>query len=251
MKTIIIFALNIALIISFASCNARHTTSPQRAVERKTTDSLDNKAHHEWIYNTLYSIVLQDGRRRTFVDVYSHISDYREDYHALFAIDENPIWDLSRKHMDTTFIYTKYPRYEDIEDFFYYIGGIPNHILYLPSPDNKSLYIVTRVNANSNGWITEYQLFIVDCETLKARFIRDFAAIAVTANGFSIAVARLTNRETATCTAEEIWVMHDEYLDWNGNVVNVSKKEYDYKKMKRKYQSGEYTFVKGFHGTIE
>jgi hypothetical protein len=40
--------------------------------------------------------------------------------------------------------------------------------------------------------------------------------------------------------------MHDEHLDWNGNVTKVSKKEYKYEEMKKKYFQSEYTFIKGF-----
>ena len=111
-------------------------------------------------------------------------------------------------------------------------------------------YIVTRVNANSNGWTTEYQLFIVNCETLEAKYICDFAAIEATGKGFRIAVARLTNEELTTCTANEIWLMHDEYLDWNGKVTRIDTAEYDFKTMEEKYLRGEDTCVKGFYGVI-
>jgi len=89
-------------------------------------------------------------------------------------------------------------------------------------------------------------LFKVDCEKLKANLICECAAIAARRNGFTIAVARLVNEDTARCTADEIWVMHDEYLDWNGNVTKVGKHEYNYKEMESKYSICEDTFIKGF-----
>lgn len=233
MKRILI--ISILPLILLAGCKKHQASTTEVSAETQTAEPL-----HEWVVDTLYAYVCQNGNQRVFVDVYMHIPEaYDEEQHTLFAVDESP--------RDTTFIELKYPRYEEIDDFFAFIGGIPDHILYLPSADKKSLYLVTRVHANSDGWASEYQLFILNCETLEAKYICECAAIATTNNGFRIAVARLTNEETATCTADEIWVMHDEYLDWKGNVTRIDKKEYDYKVMDEKYKTGEYTYVKGFN----
>jgi hypothetical protein len=40
--------------------------------------------------------------------------------------------------------------------------------------------------------------------------------------------------------------MHDEYLNWNGNVTSVSKQEYVGADMESKYLQSEYTYIKGF-----
>ena len=245
MKPIITFALSAVLTITFSSCSTEKIND-QHGFQQQLGWTVSREKHLPqvgWNVDTLCSYTCKDGHSRLFVDVFYHVADsYYEDYHGLYAVDDLP--------RDTTFIQLKYPRYEDEEDFFSYIGGIPNYLLYYPGHDNKSLYVVTRVNANSNGWITEYQLFIVNCETLEAKYIRDFAAIAITDEGFRIAVARLTNEETSTCTADEIWLMHDEYLDWGGNVTRVDKAEYNHETMMKKYLRGEYTYVKGFYGVI-
>ena len=245
MRSIISFALSAVLAITFVACNKKKVDG-HTGVLQQSGWSVSREEHQPqpmWNVDTLCSYVCKDGRNRVFVDVFYHVGEtFFEEYHGLYAVDDCP--------QDTTFIQLKYPRYEDDEDFFSYIGGIPNYILYLPGADNKTLYIVTRVNANSNGWTTEYQLFTVNCETLEAKFICDFAAIATTDEGFRIAVARLANEDTSTCTADEIWVMHDEYLDWNGKVTRVDTAEYDFEMMEEKYLRGEYTCVKGFYGVI-
>jgi len=245
MKRNLIFALTAVLTITFASCNTKKNND-QYGFQQQSGWTVSREKHLPqvgWNVDTLCSYTCKDGHSRLLVDVFYHVADsYYEEYHGLYAIDDCP--------QDTTFIQLEYPRYEDDEDFFSYIGGIPNYILYFPGADNKTLYLVTRVNANSNGWTTEYQLFIVNCETLEAKYICDFAAITTTNEGFRIAVARLTNEETSTCTADEIWVMHDEYLDWNGKVIRVDTAEYDYETMNKKYLRGKYTYVKGFYGVI-
>lgn len=245
MRPIITFALTTVLTITFVACDKKKVDGHTGVLQQSgwTVSREEHLPQPMWNVDTLYSYVCKDGHCRVFVDVFYHVGEtFFEEYHGLYAIDDCP--------QDTTFIQLEYPRYEDDEDFFSYIGGIPNYILYFPGADNKTLYLVTRVNANSNGWTTEYQLFIVNCETLEAKYICDFAAIATTDEGFRIAVARLTNEETSTCTADEIWVMHDEYLDWNGKVIRVDTAEYDYETMNKKYLRGEYTYVKGFYGVI-
>ena len=139
-----------------------------------------------------------------------------------------------------------YDRYHDghnmLED------GWPIPLYYNVSPDRQSLYVVSRMLANSDGWVTEYQLFKIDCTTLKVEFLADCAAIKTIDDGFTIAVARLTNEDTAHFTYQEIWVMHDEQLDWNGNTISKSKKEYSYEQMVKRYAFDERGFhlVKGF-----
>lgn len=245
MKPIITIALSAVLTISFSSCTTNQDNSQTGFLQQSgwCVNAEKHLPQAGWNVDTLCVYTCKDGHNRVFVDVFYHVGEtFFEEYHGLYAVDDSP--------QDTTFIQLKYPRYEDEEDFFSYIGGIPNYLLYYPGHDNKSLYVVTRVNANSNGWTTEYQLFIVNCETLEAKYICDFAAIATTEEGFRIAVARLTNEETSTCTADEIWVMHDEYIDWNGNVIHIDPAEYDYKTMSKKFLRGKYTYVKGFYGVI-
>lgn len=251
MNKSILFALAAVLVITFVSCskqvseNQEQTTPVACHVTPCTSNPTidDDTLPEGWIVDTLYTYTRKDGSNRLFLDVFYNVPGYWENYHGLYAVDDNP--------SDTTYVLLKYPRYKDVEDFFSYIGGVPDHLLYLPCEDNKSLYVITRVNANSNGWVSEYQLFIVNMETLEQKYIAEFAAIEATEEGFRIAVARLTNEETATCTADEDWVMHDEYLDWSGKVTRVDSAEYDYPTLNDKYLNGQYTLVRGFYGYVK
>ncbi|MCQ2246467.1 MAG: hypothetical protein MJZ69_06745 [Bacteroidaceae bacterium] len=65
--------------------------------------------------------------------------------------------------------------------------------------------------------------------------------------------ARQTNPDTAISTADEIWVMHDVYLDWEGKVVKENKKEYDYNTMSSMCSTPNREFwqVRGFNKTFD
>ncbi|MBQ6161896.1 MAG: hypothetical protein IJK21_04545 [Prevotella sp.] len=114
---------------------------------------------------------------------------------------------------------------------------------YTISPDRRYLYILGYVCANSNGWTVNYHLYRIDCESLKMKKIVECAAIKKTKSGFKIAKCRITNEDTAKCTADEIWLIHDVNIDWNGRVLSSDKKEYDYAEMERRYSP---RLVKGF-----
>lgn len=239
MKTTHKLSVIALLAFAFVACNKpANTTSVE---EQPKVDTVWLSDTEYFIEKKIYNFTCADGHQRAFYDL-CFASEYNMG-HYLGAQDNE---DSKTNH----FLSLEYQRYEDDPDFFEYIGGCPVRFHYITSQDKNYLYIVTGVMANSNGWTTEYQLFIVNCETLEAKYICDFAAIATTDEGFRIAVARLTNEDTATCTADEIWVMHDEYLDWNGKVTHVDTAEYDYGIMNKKYLRGEYTYVKGFYGVI-
>ena len=114
----------------------------------------------------------------------------------------------------------------------------------------KKLYVATTVLANSDGWVTNYQLFLIDCESLSVTMIVECAAIMVTDQGFKIAECRLTNEKEAETTADEIWAIHDVYLDWQGKII-VDDKEHEYSdtRMVKKYSTkkkSDMLLVKGF-----
>ena len=205
-------------------------------------DSLSTDGDPPYVYTEFYTYTCEDRHSRSFGDM-RWPWYFSEDRHILYVDDE--------KKNGKEYIYLVYGRYEDVPDYFDYLGGIPDMSHYRVSKNKRYLYVVTRVHANSNGWTTEYQLFLVNCETLESKFLCECAAIAATENGFTIAVARLTNEDTARGTAEEIWVMHDEYLDWSGNVTRVSKREYSYEVMEKKNFQSEYTLIKGFSEIVQ
>lgn len=70
--------------------------------------------------------------------------------------------------------------------------------------------------------------------------------------GFTIAVARLTNEDTAQFTYQEVWVMHDVQLDLDGNTVATSSKEYSSEQMYDSFtiDTKGYHLVKGFQRHI-
>ena len=245
MKPIITFALTVVLAFTFASCG-KSADSLNQEITAGTIPRDTCTMHLDTTF--LYSIEL--GREvHRFYDLFlgGH-------YLIAFSYDKGDPLPCNLRNM--TYIDLYYDRYNDKRNFLdegsfyplFYYARSNNRYQYI----NRYLYVVTGVGANSNGWTSEYQLFKVDCKTLKSKFLLDCAAIAINEPyGFVVSQARLTNRETATCTADEIWVMHDEYLDWNGKVTRVDTTEYDCNKtMDKKYLCGEYTYVKGFNGVI-
>lgn len=235
MKTTHKLSVIALLAFAFVACNKpANTTSVE---EQPKVDTVWLSDTEYFIEKKIYNFTCADGHQRAFYDL-CFASEYNMG-HYLGAQDNE---DSKTNH----FLSLEYQRYEDDPDFFEYIGGCPVRFHYITSQDKNYLYIVTGVMANSNGWTSEYQLFKVNCETEEVQFICECAAIAVNKNGFTVARARLTNEDEATCTAEEIWVMHDEYMDWDGNVVRVSNEEYDYDMMDVKYLNDDDSYLKGF-----
>lgn len=254
MKLIITFALSAVLAITFASCGRNSDSTNQEAQtfgsvqskEEVTTDTILGDTCTMHLDTTfLYSIELGHTEHR-FYDLYLG-------GHYLIAFSYAKGDPLPCDLRNMTYVDLYYDRYNDNRNFLdegsfyplFYYARSNNRYQYI----NRYLYVVTGVGTNSNGWTSEYQLFKVDCKTLQSKLLLECAAIAVNEPyGFVVSQARLTNRETATCTADEIWVMHDEFIDWNGNVTRVDTAEYDYETMNKKYLRGEYTYVKGFYG---
>lgn len=182
----------------------------------------------------LYSFVGENGKNRKF---YQFISE--DGLGQLWYVDDG--------NKVPKRIPTKYDRGNEGEDFFE--DGFPQ-MKYLVSPDGKKLYVATTVLANSDGWVTDYQLFLIDCESLSVSIIAECAAIMVTDQGFKIAECRLTNEKEAETTADEIWAIHDVYLDWLGKII-VDDKEHEYSDamMMKKYSTkkkSDMLLVKGF-----
>lgn len=226
----------VLLPLVFAACSKPAKTTP--CEEQLTADTVILSDTLSFIEKKIYTFTCADGHKRAFYDIYWN-REGNEFAHDL-GVQDN---DDSKTNRIIPLVYQ---RYEDVPDFFAFIGGCPKQFQYTVSPDKKYLYIVTCVMANSNGWTSEYQLFKVNCETEDIQFICDCAAMAVNKKGFVVAQARLTNEDEATCTTEEIWVMHDEYLDWDGKVLRVSNDEYDYDTMVRRYMNEDNSYLKGF-----
>lgn len=184
----------------------------------------------------LYSYNMPDGKVRVFFEM---MQEYGLNLYTMTSTEGKPYK-----------VELVYDRYHDGDNFL--ADGWMTPLYYKVSPDEQSLYVVTRMHANSDGWITEYQLFKIDCETLKSKFLAECAALEATEKGFTIAVARLTNEDTAQFTYQEVWVMHDVQLDLDGNTIITSSREYSWEQMCDRFaidEKGNH-LVKGFQRHI-
>ena len=96
--------------------------------------------------------------------------------------------------------------------------------------NGRYAYVVGDLLPHGNGWTVRYHLHRVDTQSLETKHIGDFAAIYFEENGFKVATARLTNPD-AICTADEVWVIQDNYYDNEGNFINKGEYEYLYDDM--------------------
>lgn len=184
----------------------------------------------------LYNYNIADGNVRVFFEM---MGEYGLNLYTMTSTDRKP-----------SKVELVYDRYHNGVNFL--ADGWMTPLYYKVSPDGKSLYIVSRMHANSDGWITEYQLFMIDCESLESKLLAECAALEATEKGFTIAVARLTNEDTAQFTYQKEWVMHDVKLDWDGNIVATSSQEYSMEKMHGRFAVDEDDchLVKGFQRHI-
>lgn len=230
-------SLLLSLLVFCCSCNNRSRNESQ-GLENSNTEANEQdygSENLECSVNVLdddslaifYRYKLDDGQERIF---------YQERIEGLFQL-YSKIYHNTEPPIRVT---TEYDRFHDGQDFF--SDGAPSSYLYTISPDKKSVYVVANSWANSNGWTTNYQLFRIDCITLESELLVECAAIRATKDGFTVAQARLTNEAEAKCTADEIWVMHDENINWEGKVVSKSSNEYDYDEMEKKYHNPNTVF---------
>lgn len=113
----------------------------------------------------------------------------------------------------------------------YYNDGFPT--IY-SNRYGEDIFIVGDIMPNSNGWTIRYPIYHIDAKTFKMRFVDEGAAVHFDKDGFKIAKCRLVNPD-ATCTAEEIWMMHDLYYDCHGIKKREDGSEYDWNKMEKIY----------------
>ena len=251
MRHIISFALSAVLAIWFVSCGKQIGPLNQeeqifvsmQSEEEVSVDTILRDTCTIHLDTTfLYSIEL--GRKvHRFYDL------FLGGHHLIaFSYDKGDVLPFDLRNMTCIDLY--YDRYNDQRNFLDEGSFYP--LYYYAHPNNRYLYIVTGIGANSNGWTTEYQLFKVDIKKLTSKFLLDCAAIAINEPyGFVVSRARLANRETATCTAEQIWAMHDEYIDYDGNVTRIDQVEYDAIELDARYrEEDDDNYVKSFSKII-
>lgn len=224
------------VVIIFAQC----TPKTQNANSNPDSTELPSDSTHVDYYN-LMTCVSESGDSLCYELRVATIRPNDDD-----EVHYAHLYYVTNLTKDTSYaIPFEYDRYNNGTNWYWRCTN--NKPYYIVSPDQKSFYSVTRVFASSDGWTTEYQLYRVDFATIQPQFIGDFAAMMVVEDGIICAVARLTNEETATCTADEEWVMHDILINWKGKIIQISKNEYDYATMERRFETSEYTLLKGFN----
>ena len=114
-----------------------------------------------------------------------------------------------------------YDRYGDDENFVE--NGFPFGMWYTVHPATKSLFLVSNMQACSSGFLTEYQLYKVDMNTLDVVFVTDCAGVAKTEDGFSVVQGLITNLGTAHYAYQYKYRFYTDLYDWGGRIV---KKNY-------------------------
>lgn len=109
------------------------------------------------------------------------------------------------------------------------------NLLYHSPSNSRYFYLMTNCHNNSNGWTVNYLLSKVDVVTHKHEAIGEFAAIHFEDCSFKAATTRPFNEDEHRCTAEEIWVMRDNYFDCDGVFIRQSEDEYFYDDMVREH----------------
>jgi hypothetical protein len=99
---------------------------------------------------------------------------------------------------------------------------------------NGRVFLIDDSMPSSNGWTVRFLLIMTDTLTDESTEIGHLAAIHFEDDGFKAATARLVNPD-AQCTADEEWVMHDEYYSYDGTLLRKDEKEYDYDEMCKTY----------------
>lgn len=113
----------------------------------------------------------------------------------------------------------------------YMDGGAMAMMIY---PTDSCVYVIGDLVPNSDGWTVRYHLYRIDTQTLETKHIGDFAAIHFEDDGFKAATARLTNPD-ATCTADEVFVMQDNFYSYDGTLIRKGEDEYNYDDMIAQY----------------
>lgn len=238
------------LLLTVIGCNNTQTIKSDAGFD---TVSVDTNSREYVLYFEKPEIKMSDimYHNGKLLHVYTAKNGIKKEF---YQCESKSLYQLLCREVGTdhiTWIQTLYDRYNE-PGYEYYQYGTEGPFLYTTSPDNSNLYVLADIHPNSNGWVTKHQLFKIDCESLSATIIADCAGIEATPNGFTIAECRLVNEDTSTSIADQIWLIHDVQIDWNGNRIFDDKdNEYDYMAMDAKYSSPHLQFwrAKGFKDT--
>ena len=220
---ILLHALCLIALLSYNSAAAKQSDN---STLDSTIDFQDDS-----LKQLIYSIQTKDGKTRVFYQQRTDTTLYK--LCTKLTCDDD----------------TQVKQYNFGEDLELFEEGNPISFPYTTSPDGKNLYVIQFLKANSVGWVSNYTIYKIDCQTLKKEMLVSTAAIEVTNTGFTIVDCRCTNEKTAKCNAELEWKMHDIHIDWNGKTISEDKNEYDYDTMVARYGNSDdnyYFLLRGF-----
>ena len=223
----ILFALTISALFFSCSNSAPKVEHAVSHVEPLNMQGVYHSAKHP-----MHNYTCENGDTRVFYDMLLMKEGELSGIHELVIRDND---DMTTDSL----LPLVYPKFKKRPDLFFIKAGCPTQLYYRISPDNKYIYIVTCYMAKHDGQKSEFQLFKVNCETKESQFLYDYIAIKATDNGFIMAKVRASKNET--------WLMHNEYIDWDGEITHIESSEYDYETLRRQYLSNEYTFISGFN----
>ena len=115
----------------------------------------------------------------------------------------------------------------------YLNDGAPGMYAFV-SPDQRYIYVVGDIMANSIGRLSTFRIYQVNTETLRVRFVNEAAGVRLEKNGFTVA----SEARCVTPDAEYTYQMDFNFVDitygFNGKIKRVSK-EYSSKGFRKRY----------------
>jgi hypothetical protein len=115
----------------------------------------------------------------------------------------------------------------------YLNDGAPGMYAFV-SPDQRYVFVVCDINANSIGRLSTLLIYQVNTETLRVRFVNDCASVRLEKNSFSVASKTRCVTPDAEYTYQMDFNFKDITYDFNGKIKGVSK-EYNSKRFRKRY----------------
>lgn len=226
--TIPLFCLTAAMVllaIVLSACNNR-VEKPLSKVNMTTVDSTANSGCGSSYY-TIFKKELTGGGFLEFFII-------REEEGCQFKIydsTKNQFWEDVFKPENG----------EDISEVMMNEGmcGIYGFV----TPDEKYVYVIGFLCANSTGWIYDYTIYQVNTETYEAKYINSVAAIKLERDGFTVASMTRKTTPEAKYSYQMRFAFEDITYDFDGKVKKKSK-EYHDTELKKRYNN-RFCNVKG------
>ena len=111
-----------------------------------------------------------------------------------------------------------------------------------PTPDEKYVYAIGNIMANSTGWTNTFIIYQINTSTFKVEFLNAVAAWRLEKDGFTVAAETRCTTPEATCSAQMDFAFEDITYDFDGKIKHRSK-EYPSEEIKRKYKNSDQSEV--------